>query len=147
MGALLPYWYTCFLVALCAAQHTRYVDYVAAQRSKTDKLAANGTATAQWVSKDQIATIVEYLKARNVARNNFGLCHGTRSGRENIWFRELWSTMQVWGTELSPVAASTASWTMPWDFHESRPEWLGQADFVYSNAFDHALYPSLALSR
>ena len=34
---------------------------------------------------------------------------------------------------------------MPWDFHAARPEWRGAADFVYSNALDHAFNATLAL--
>ena len=139
----------CNLVASHESSEHVYESYVAAQRKKTDKLAMNGTADAQWVSKDQIVVIAKHLRSLNVAQNNFALCHGTRSGRENLWFRQAWSPspMQVWGTDISPVAASTAAWTMPWDYHSARPEWIGQADFVYSNALDHSFNATLALSQ
>ena len=124
-----------------AAVGDAYEKYVAAQRSKTDKLSANGPSTWQWVSDEQIGVLTKYLQSHIVAKTKFALCHGTRSGRETTWFRTAWPEMQVWGTELSPVAAATAAWTMAWDFHLERPEWLGQADFVYTNALDHSFVP------
>jgi hypothetical protein len=124
-----------------------YDHYVRAQRGKTDRVVANGTSTMQWVSAEQIAVLTAHLQKHIVIKTHFALCHGTRSGRENTWFRNAWPGMQVWGTDISPVASATASWTMPWDFHRERPEWAGSADFVYSNALDHSFNASLALFR
>lgn len=122
-----------------------YTKYVEAQRRKTDAIALSGH-TGQWVVKETIQYIAKYVAEHLQLTKHFSLCHGTRSGREALWFRESLPGIQVWGTELSPVAAATAPWTMPWDFHEVRPEWRGAADFVYSNALDHSFNASLAVS-
>ena len=114
-----------------------YTEYVEAQRKKTDAIALSGH-TGQWVVKETIQFIAKYVTEHLPMTKRFSLCHGTRSGREAFWFRESLSGIQVWSTELSPVAAATAPWTMPWELHTVRPEWRGAADFVYSNALDHS---------
>tara|TARA_B110001452_G_scaffold236378_1_gene215623 strand:+ start:154 stop:903 length:750 start_codon:yes stop_codon:yes gene_type:complete len=129
-----------------------YRAYVESQRKKTDTvsgLASGQQAHLQWTTQVQIQSVTTILRARVKQERvkGFGLCHGSRSGREAVWFRAAWPGEQVWGTEISPVAASTAPWTMPWDYHHARPEWRGQADFVYSNALDHSFNASLAVSR
>ncbi|MBK6621188.1 MAG: hypothetical protein IPG32_10020 [Saprospirales bacterium] len=47
---------------------------------------------------------------------------------------------EVIGTEISD-SASKFSHTIEWDFHEVKPEWIGRADFIYSNSFDHSYDP------
>ncbi len=74
----------------------------------------------------------------------FGLCHGTRRGLEQKWFEERLGC-EVLGTEISDTAVDFPR-TIRWDFHETRPEWLGAADFVYSNSFDHSYDPEKALN-
>lgn len=124
-----------------------YEKYVMAQRSKTDRLSANGVARDQWVDRPQLAVVAEYVQKHLQLVTKFALCHGARSGREAVWFRELLPAEQVWGTELSPIAARHAPWTMQGDFHDERPEWVGAADFVYTNALDHSFNSSLAITR
>jgi len=118
-----------------------------AQRSKTDPLSRRGATGLQWVTRPQLAVIAEYAQKHLQLSTKFALCHGARSGREAVWFRELLPNEQVWGTELSPVAARSAPWTMQGDFHDERPEWVGAADFVYCNALDHSYNASLAITR
>lgn len=74
----------------------------------------------------------------------FGICHGTRRGEEQAWFKK-YLNCQVIGTEISPTATQFSN-TVEWDFHEIKPEWVGACDFIYSNALDHAYDPSKALS-
>ena len=124
-----------------------YTEYVKFQRGKTDWLSRHGQTATQWVKRDQIAKIVQHVRSHVDLVKHFALCHGTRSGRENLWFRELLGEVQTWGTELSPIAAMSSPWTIPWDFHKVRPEWKGAADFVYTNALDHSYNPSMAVSR
>mmetsp|Transcript_19770 Transcript_19770/g.32930 ORF Transcript_19770/g.32930 Transcript_19770/m.32930 type:complete len:110 (-) Transcript_19770:604-933(-) len=108
-------------------------------------LSAHGQTSVQWVTRSQIDFIAQYIKNHVKLTTNFALCHGMRSGRETEWFRAAIPTQQVWGTELSPIAAKTAPWTFPADFHEQRPEWVRAADFVYSNALDHSYNATLAV--
>jgi len=124
-----------------------YDAYVAAQRSKTDKLAADGQAVDQWVCREQIEAVAKHFSSHVTIKTRFAFCHGTRSGREAVWFRELLPDVQTWGTELSPIAARSSPWTIPWDFHDVRPEWLGKLDFVYCNALDHSFNATLAISQ
>jgi len=130
-----------------ASVDNAYQQYVSGQLAKTDAIAAHGQSKVQFVSMAQIETLAKLMQSRITVVNNFALCHGTRSGRENVWFRQAWPGMQVWGTELSTVAAANAPWTTPWDFHRQRPEWVGQADFVYTNALDHSFNATLAISQ
>ena len=50
------------------------------------------------------------------------------------------------GTEISETAKNFQN-TIQWDFHKIKPEWLGAADFVYSNALDHSYDPPLCLNQ
>ena len=135
------------MLLLCAAVAGRphpfnYTDYVLWQRAKTDRVTRTGQ---QWVLEETVAAIADYVRGALPCNRSFALAHGVRSGRETVWLRARLPGVQVWGTELSPVAAATAPWTVAWDFHAARPEWRGAADFVYSNALDHAFNATLAL--
>jgi hypothetical protein len=96
-----------------------------------------------WALRENIAFISRYIEV--VGQPHFGICHGTRRGLEQTWFREELGC-EVIGTEISDTAAEFPH-TIQWDFHEVKPEWIGAADFVYSNSLDHAYNPGLALSR
>ncbi len=92
----------------------------------------------RWVHRHVIAFLAGWLKA-NVDPLRFGLCHGTRRGDEQVWFRERLG-IEVIGTEISPTAADFPH-TIQWDFHHTRPEWLEAVDFIYSNSYDHSYDP------
>ncbi len=93
---------------------------------------------SQWAQE----TTIEYL-SRNIkkliAAPRFGICHGTRRGLEQAWFAE-YLGCEVIGTEISDTANQFPN-TVQWDFHEKNPDWLGRADFVYSNSWDHSYDP------
>ena len=48
------------------------------------------------------------------------------------------------GTEISDTAKDFPN-TIEWDFHEVKEEWLGNVDFIYSNALDHSYKPEECL--
>ena len=73
-----------------------------------------------------------------------GICHGTRGGKEQEWFRKYLDGADVIGTEISDTATQFPH-TVEWDFHEVKEEWISSFDFVFSNAFDHAYDPEKAL--
>lgn len=78
---------------------------------------------------------------RKAGQVRFVLCHGTRNGAEQRWFKKFLSgTPRVIGTEISSTASQFAD-TIQWDFHEQNPEWLGKADLIYSNSWDHSIDP------
>lgn len=98
-----------------------------------------------WALEDNIAFLSEYLK-KTVAPIKSGLCHGTRRGKEQEWFKKyIDESIDVVGTEISDTAADFP-FTIQWDFHEVKPDWLDCIDFIYSNSFDHSYDPEKCLN-
>ncbi len=95
-----------------------------------------------WVSEDNIRLLSEYIK-KNVPNPKFGICHGTRGGKEQEWFRK-YLGIEVIGTEISFTAAQFPH-TIEWDFHKVKDEWIDNVDFIYSNSFDHSYDPKMCL--
>jgi len=95
---------------------------------------------AHWVHQNVIGFLAAWLRA-HVDPLRFGLCHGTRRGYEQAWFRERLD-IEVIGTEIS-ATASDFPHTIQWDFHETKPEWLEAVDFIYSNSYDHSYDPRI----
>jgi hypothetical protein len=96
-----------------------------------------------WVVEDNIEFLSRYIKSV-VPDPRFGICHGTRRGKEQEWFRK-YLGCEVIGTEISDTAASFPH-TIQWDFHRVRPEWINAVDFIYSNSFDHSYDPEGCLN-
>ncbi len=92
----------------------------------------------QWVTKDSIDHLASYIKRSFTPK--YGLCHGTRRGHEQQWFREAIPDLEAWGTEISDTARQFPH-TIQWDFHETKPEWIQKIDFIYSNSWDHSYDP------
>lgn len=101
----------------------------AGNRKKIDKV---------WVIEENIKFLADYIRGA-VSEVRFGLCHGTRRGMEQEWFRQCLGA-EVIGTEISDTATQFPH-TIQWDFHEVKPEWVGSVDFIYSNSFDHSHDP------
>ena len=91
-----------------------------------------------WVKRDAIEVIAGYIR-KNLPAPKFGICHGTRRGVEQVWFRELLG-IEVIGTEISDTASEFPH-TIQWDFHDVKDEWMGNVDFIYSNSLDHSHSP------
>lgn len=96
-----------------------------------------------WAIEENIAFAADYIRAR-LGQPRFGICHGTRRGDEQAWFRK-YLGCEVIGTEISETAAQFPD-TIQWDFHDVKPEWLGVVDFIYSNALDHSYDPEACLN-
>ena len=96
-----------------------------------------------WVSEKNIAFLSDYIRSL-IPHPSFGLCHGTRRGREQEWFRE-YLQCEVLGTEISDTAEQFPN-TIQWDFHEVDPSWVDAVDFIYSNSFDHTYDPERCLN-
>jgi hypothetical protein len=94
-----------------------------------------------WVVEENISFLSDYLRTR---KPRFGICHGTRRGKEQEWFRQRLGC-EVIGTEISDTADQFPN-TIQWDFHDVKPEWLGAVDFIYSNSFDHSYDPEKCLN-
>jgi hypothetical protein len=95
-----------------------------------------------WAAEENIEYLSRYLK-KEVKHLQFGICHGTRQGKEQTWFRK-YLGIEVIGTEISPTAKDFPH-TIEWDFHEVKPEWVNRTDFIYSNSFDHSYQPEQCL--
>jgi hypothetical protein len=95
-----------------------------------------------WVQEENISFLSDYI-SKTVPRVEFGLCHGTRRGKEQEWFRK-YLGCEVIGTEISDTAEEFPH-TIQWDFHEVKPEWKGAVDFIYSNSLDHSYDPAKCL--
>lgn len=106
---------------------------------KEVQTAAN-KAKINWVSvqKANIEYLCACLKGRGVTIRNV-LCHGTRNGTEQRFFREA-TGAEILGTEISDTAMQFPM-TIQWDFHEVKPEWVGAYDVVFSNSWDHSHSP------
>jgi len=86
-------------------------------------------------TEENVKMLSDYL-LKNFEGIKFGLCHGTRQGKEQEWFNK-YLNAEVLGTEISDTAADFPN-TIQWDFHNVKEEWIGNVDFIYSNAIDHS---------
>jgi hypothetical protein len=97
----------------------------------------------QWADENSIRWLSEFI-LRRMPDPQFGICHGTRRGLEQAWFSKYCSCAVI-GTEISDTSTRFPN-TVQWDFHDENPEWVGKADFVYSNSWDHSYNPQLSLT-
>lgn len=123
-----------------------YHEYPDYDRYREVQVAGNKAKIGmQFVKQSHIERLAHYLNERG-HEVGFGLCHGTRRGREQKWFRKhLAGRPEILGTEISDTAGAFAN-TVQWDFHDANPEWMGRADLIYSNSWDHAFDLEKALS-
>jgi hypothetical protein len=96
-----------------------------------------------WVIEENIIFLSNYIKSA-IGTPQFGICHGTRNGKEQEWFRKH-LRCEVIGTEISDTAENFPH-TVHWDFHEVKSEWIDATDFIYSNSFDHSYDPEKCLN-
>lgn len=95
-----------------------------------------------WVLEENVAFLSNYIK-NIMGTPKFGICHGTRKGKEQGWFKK-YLGCKIIGTEISGTAEQFP-YTIQWDFHKAKPEWINAADFIYSNSFDHSYNPEQCL--
>ena len=91
------------------------------------------------VSQEEIDFVCHTLKNAGVDIRAV-LCHGTRNGAEQSFFRNQLPDAEILGTEISETA-SQFPMTIQWDFHEVKPEWRGHFDVIFSNSWDHTYDP------
>ncbi len=90
------------------------------------------------VSEKNVVFLSNYIR-NNIDTVNFGICHGTRRGKEQEWFRKNLGC-EVIDTEISDTAEQFPH-TIQWDFHKTKAEWIDSVDFIYSNSLDHSYDP------
>ena len=95
-----------------------------------------------FVKEENIKFFADYISSV-LGTPRFGLCHGTRRGLEQTWFRK-YLDCDVIGTEISHTATEFPH-TIQWDFHQVKGEWIDKFDFIYSNSFDHSFDPRACL--
>jgi len=118
-------------------KYDSYEQYVTIQSTGNQK----ANISRVWVNERNIEFAVTVLSGMNIPLR-FGICHGTRYGNEQKWFRKYAPSCQVIGTEISRSLAEEIPDTVCMDFQDTRAEWVGRADFIYSNAFDHTCDPA-----
>lgn len=91
-----------------------------------------------WVDEASIHRLAAAAQALGPVRRV--LCHGTRNGAEQRFFRNAIPGVEVLGTEISSTANQFPD-TIQWDFHDLKDEWVGYWDLLYSNSWDHAFDP------
>tara|TARA_R110000824_G_scaffold127917_1_gene288582 strand:- start:9532 stop:10170 length:639 start_codon:yes stop_codon:yes gene_type:complete len=127
-----------------AYKHSSYEAYIEAQ----EKCTLNGENNI-WVPDVEIEILSHHIQS-HIPDPTLGLCHGVRNGYEVKKLRECLHAeergLEIIGTELSSCAERYEH-VIQWDFHNSKPEWLRQTSFIYSNSFDHAHDPRRALTE
>jgi len=104
-------------------------------------IANKGKLNNVFAVEANIAALCRHLRTM-IPAIHFVLCHGVRNGTEQRWFAEyLPAPVEAIGTDISETASQFPN-TIQWDFHETKPEWIGAVDVIYSNSWDHAYDPA-----
>lgn len=120
-------------------KHKSYEEYKKAQISKNVK-----KLETVWIKEGELKKIVEHIN-RNLFNVRHGICHGVRNAWEVKKFREFLKA-DIIGTEIS-YTATKFNYTIQWDFHDIKDDWIGKFDFIYSNSFDHSNKPKYCLDQ
>ena len=116
-------------------EYKNYEEYVAAQdRGCRQKLHSHAGTGPE---------VITEIKKRIPSALNI-LCHGTRGGQEQAFFKEQYQLAYIIGTEISTTANRIPN-TVQWDFSVPKTHWIKCFDIVYSNAFDHSITPEETL--
>lgn len=120
--------------------YNSYEEYVAAQVEGNVRKINNS-----YVDPISIGMLVEHLYTKYLLKPELVLCHGTRRGLEQEYFKNSFESFGVCltaiGTEISHTANQYPN-TIQWDFHNVKDEWVGNVGLVYSNSFDHSYKPT-----
>ena len=112
----------------------KYKDY---EEYEAEQIAANVKKIKYVWMRKQTAERIQY---RYPVASSI-LCHGARNGTEIKYFREYYGLdTKIMGTDISPTAEDFKD-MVTWDMQEPNEHWIGKWEIVYSNSFDHAMYP------
>src|SRR5688500_6954918 len=113
---------------------------------KRVQIAANKLKYHNVYAEDpELRRIASHFAAR-VGNARTGLCHGVRNGYEVKMLRRLLPGIDIVGTDIAETAATVPN-CIVWDMHETKPEWVGRTDFMYSNSWDHTYDPEMMFAR
>lgn len=91
----------------------------------------------QFETEENILILCDFLN-KEIPEKKLGICHGTRTGKEQFWFNHnLSGNSYVFGTDIGEGADKYDD-TIIFDMHEDNKEWSSKFDFVYSNSWDHS---------
>ena len=110
-----------------------YDEYVASQKEANEE--------KQHMSFVQLKTIKKIFDVYGPNAKNI-LCHGTRRGAEQKYFKHVYPNAEIIGSE---IGISDWPMTVQHDFAVPKKEWVGYFDIVYSNSFDHSFDPANSL--
>lgn len=117
-------------------KYNNYAEYVEFQKkANLNKL------DAVFVDEKIIQLIKRFLRIKKAKVKNI-ICHGTRNGAEQKFFKKNFKGVDVLGTEIGDTAEQFED-TIQWDFHDMKPEWKNYFCLLYSNSFDHAYNPAM----
>ena len=117
-----------------------YEKYLETER-KGSRYRMNRGADAFDAETSRIAAYFHANKGRLPMRI---ICHGARNGDEVRQFQKyIPKNAVVFGTD---VFAKDMINVIEWDYHETKPEWAGAFDIVYSNSLDHSPKPQECLA-
>lgn len=96
-----------------------------------------------WATKNSLNAVIRKIK-KELKKNLFGLCHGTRNGFEQNYLASKLSA-KIIGTDISNTALNFPR-SVVWDFHKDNKAWINKCDFIYTNSLDQSFNPKLALN-
>ena len=112
-------------------EYASYEEYVKAQeRGNKQKLYSHSGTGPE---------VIAEIRKRVPSALNV-LCHGTRGGQEQQFFKQQYPLAYVVGSEISSTAKEIPD-TVQWDFSKVKKDWINCFDIIYSNSFDHSICP------
>ncbi len=97
-----------------------------------------------WADKNTLNLITYILKKKLKKAPKKGICHGSRNGFEQKFFKKKFENLWIIGTDISETAKNFEN-SITWDFHKTKSIWNNNFDFVYSNSLDQSYNPKKAL--
>lgn len=125
-------------------KYKNYDEYIKNQKETTNRKFKGINDTRIYVREFIIKEICEYYKTKVKFLADSILCHGTRGGREQKFFKKYFKDAEVVGSELFE-GCQDVPMTVIHDFNKVKEEWIGKFDIVYSNSFDHTITPKETL--
>lgn len=120
-------------------KYNDYTDYVKCQQDANIR-----KKNSHWVQEKDIELLVDYMNKNNIDNKKI-LCHGTRAGYEQKFFKNHVVNLEyILGTEISETATEFED-TIQHDFHIMKDEWENYFDIIYTNSWDHSYDPNKSL--
>ena len=129
-------------------EYKDYEEYVQAQIDGIYKHpSVKDNVNYEWVQKEEIPFIYNKIIIPHFNKlgiiPKFGICHGAKLGKENMWFEKI-TGIDFIGTDLV-IKSNKEMKLINWDFNKENELWKNKFDILYSNAFDHSDNPSNTL--